>query len=543
MKMDSNHLFVTLPYEARHIAREDLNGVWSKRESAWRFPKSTIVMDEIAATFPKVKELVVWQDMYTKLSSGRKKLRDLKRTAPEQQQADKLRPYQRQDVAYLTAIPSAGIFNQPRTGKTPTTIEVIKARGTIKNIIICPASLQYNWKKEIEKWHSNASVYMYTGTPANRKQQLGDFKEHGTTHPAYLIASKDTIKRDVDMFDFEYDVCVIDEAHYLRNSDTKQSEAAYAVGYKAKHRYALTGTPTVKHPADVFGILKFLYPHKFTSYWAFVDRYFHVEDNGWGKVLGKPKAHRVEELQDLIDAMSTQRLRKDVMQWLPDKTRHQHFCHMESKQQKLYKSMLDDFFIKNGDMEVDAQNVLAQLTRLRQLCLDPALIGLDNIPSTKTEALLEAIEDGTYDEPIIIMSMFTSYLKLLKPEIQKMGKRVGMITGEMSNKEKDDTARAFQRGEIDVLLCNIISAGTGFTLDRGEVIIFTDKAWNPSDNEQAEDRITPTHVGNVHKHFIVSMVCEGTVDEKIDRLLSNKQSLTSIVNECKTIQDLKRWLA
>lgn len=543
MKMDSNHLFVTLPYEARHIAREELNGVWSKKESAWRFPKSTLAMDEIAEAFPKLNESVVWQDMYAKLSASRRKLRDIKRITPEQDSADKLRPYQRQDVAYLTSIPSAGIFNQPRTGKTPTTIEVIKARKTKANIIICPASLQYNWRKEIERWHSTAEVYMYIGTPRIREKQLDDFKERSKTAPSYLIISKDTTKRDLEKFDFDYDVCVVDEAHYLRNSATKQSEAVYALGYRAKHRYALTGTPTVKHPADVFGIAKFLYPHKFTSYWQFVERYFNVEDNGWGKVLGKPRPHRVAELQDLIDAMSTQRLRKDVMQWLPDKTRHTHLCNMESAQRKLYRDMLDDFFISNGDMEIDAQNVLAQLTRLRQLCLDPALLGLDNVPSAKTEALLEAIEDGTYDEPIIIMSMFTSYLKLIKSKLVEMGKRVASITGDMTATEKQQTAERFQRGEIDVLLCNIISAGTGFTLDRGEVIIFVDKAWNPSDNEQAEDRITPTQQDRLHKHFIVSMICEGTVDEKIDRLLSNKQSLTAIINECKTINDLKRWLA
>jgi SNF2 family DNA or RNA helicase len=248
----------------------------------------------------------------------------------------------------------------------------------------------------------------------------------------------------------------------------------------------------------------------------------------------------MDELQDLIDAMSTQRLRKDVMQWLPDKERHTHLCRMEPKQQKLYQSMLEDFFAKQGDLEIDTQNVLSQLMRLRQLCLDPSLLGF-NAPSAKTEAILEAIEDGTYDEPVIIMSMFTSYLNLLKPLIEKLGKRVGMITGEMSNKEKNDTAQAFQQGKLDVLLCNIISAGTGFTLDKGEVIIFTDKAWNPSDNEQAEDRITPTQQDRNHKHFIVSMVCENTIDERINRILERKESLTAFVNQCKTVADIKRF--
>lgn len=540
MKMDSNHIYITVPYSHRYTVRDELNGVWSAKHQAWRFPKSVHALNEITQKFPELKSIAAFDEVYTKLNNGREKLRELKQSG-KLAGGNTLRQYQREDVNYLTTIPHAGVFNQPRTGKTPTLIETVKTRGTIKNIVICPASLQHNWKAEIEKWHPDASVYLYAGTPKAREKELNAFIGHATK-PAWLVMSKDTAKRDVESLAFEHDVCIVDEAHYLRNSDTKQSQAAYTIGYNAKHRYALTGTPTVKHPADVFGILKFLYPHKFTSYWQFVERYFEVTDNGWGKELGQPKPHRVTELQDLIDAMSTQRLRKDVMQWLPDKQRHTHICHMDTKQEKLYKSMLDDFFAKQGDLEIDTQNVLSQLMRLRQLCLDPSLLGFD-APSSKTESLLEAIEDGTYDEPIIIMSMFTSYLNMLKPMIEKLGKRVRMITGEMSNADKEANARAFQRGEIDVLLCNIISAGTGFTLDRGEVIIFTDKAWNPSDNEQAEDRITPTQKDRNHKHFIVSMVCQNTVDEKIERLLDNKQSLTSIINENKTWSNLRKWLA
>lgn len=543
MKMDSNHIYINAPYHEQQRMK-NVGGVWSKKEMAWRFPKSTFALQELEQAFPKLGTLDAFKTIKEQLTDKRNKLKQLKeRTDTTSVANDALRPYQRQDANYLAKIPNAGIFNQPRTGKTPTAIETIKARQTKKNIIICPASLQYNWKSEINKWHPEASVYLYAGTPKQREQALNDFhaNEAGVR---YLIVSKDTAKRDLQSLTFSHDVCVVDEAHYLRNDDTAQTKAVYTIGYQAKHRYALTGTPTVKHPADVFGILKFLYPHKWTSKWQFYERYFEIDDNGFGKSVGKPIAHRTEELQDLIDAISTQRLRKDVMQWLPDKQRHTHVCHMDTKQSKAYQSMLEDFFVKHGDIEVDTQNVLAQLTRLRQITLDPYLLDLP-IASAKTDALIEAIEDNVYaqsGEPIVIMSMFTSYLNLLKPMIASLGKRVGMITGEMSNKDKNDTAQAFQQGHLDILLCNIISAGTGFTLDRGEVIIFTDKAWNPSDNEQAEDRITPTQKDRNHKHFIVSLVCEGTVDERIEQLLNRKESLTAIVNQCKTVDQFRLLL-
>lgn len=544
MKIDSNHIYISSRYEDKNVLKQ-LGGSWSVKHKAWRFPKSVYALREIAEALPHLAQVDAFATMQDTLEWSRINLADVKKTSPTQTKegANNLRPYQAQDVHYLTHIPNAGIFNQPRTGKTPTMIEVIKQRKTRKNIIICPASLIYNWKREIEQWHKGATIHLYAGTPKQRSEILLGFQNvtQNTFNPAYLLVSKDIAKRDVQHLTFPHHVCVVDEAHYLRNDDTVQTKAVYTIGYQAKHRYALTGTPTVKHSADIFGILKFLYPHKWTSKWQFYERYFEIEDNGFGKSLGAPLKHRTEELQDIIDAISTQRLRKDVMQWLPNKTRHAHICKMDTKQSKAYQSMLEDFFIKNGDKEVDAQNVLAQLTRLRQICLDPFLLDLP-IASAKTDALLEAIEDNTYaqnGEPIVVMSMFTSYLNLLKPMIEKLGKRVGMITGEMSNKEKNDNAQAFQQGHLDVLLCNIISAGTGFTLDRGEVIIFTDKAWNPSDNEQAEDRITPTQKDRNHKHFIVSFVCEGTVDEKIERLLDKKESLTSIINQCKTVADFR----
>jgi SNF2 family DNA or RNA helicase len=540
MKMDSNNVFITLPYDARHVAKEVLNGSWSAKHKAWRFPKSVLALDEIASKFPSIAHTDAFKEIYDKLKRGRMHLSTVKAYEPLPDPNSKLRPYQRQDVQYLTQIPSAGIFNQPRTGKTPTCIAAIKERGTVLNVVIVPASLLYNWKREIETWYPTASVFMAVGSPSNRLKEIESFKQQ--TDPAFLIVSKDTAKRQVDDLSFAIETLTVDEAHYLRNNDTKQSEAVYKIGSFAKHRYALTGTPTVKHPVDIYGILKFLYPHKFTSYWAFVDRYFDVTDNGFGKDIGDPKPHRVAELQDIIDAMSTQRLRKDVMQWLPDKTRHRHICRMGAKQNKMYQSMLEDFFAQDGDVEIDAQNVLAQLMRLRQICLDPQLLGA-TAPSAKTDAFIEALEDGVYDEPLVVMSMFTSYLQMLRPMIESLGKRVEMITGETPNHRRAHYVAEFQAGRIDILLCNIISAGTGLTLDRGEVIVFLDKAWNPSDNEQAEDRITPTTEERNHKQFIVSFVCENSIEERIEKLLENKQSLTAIVNECKTIKDLKRWLA
>jgi SNF2 family DNA or RNA helicase len=217
------------------------------------------------------------------------------------------------------------------------------------------------------------------------------------------------------------------------------------------------------------------------------------------------------------------------MEWLPEKERTTFYCQMDKKQKKAYDDMLKYFMVENTD--VDASGVLAQLTRLRQICLDPSLLGID-APSAKTESLVEWITESLpKGEGVVIMSMFTSYFHSLKKILESKKFRVGMIHGSMTSGQKIESANKFQNGQVDILLCNIISAGTGFTLDRADTIIFMDKAWNPAENEQAEDRITPTTMDNVHKHSIISFVCQNSVDQKINELLEHKKSLTDIINE------------
>jgi SNF2 family DNA or RNA helicase len=436
---------------------------------------------------------------------------------------ERLREYQNSDVDYLKELPCAGVFNEPRTGKTPTMISLIKHIKPNRTIIVTPASLVYNWQREFEKWYPKANVAVVAGDKAKRR---AIYNRHNRVPFSVLVVSKDTLKNDINDLQQKFDVVIVDEAHYLRNYKTAQSKAVFRL--KADRRYALTGTPTVKHAADIFGVLHFLYPTKFPSYWQFAERYFQVGENYMGhSEVGNARLNRVEELQSMTGVLSVSRKRKDIMQWLPDKQYTTFYCKMSDKQNNLYKDMLKYFVASDDKSELDASTVLAQLTRLRQLCLDPSLVGFD-CPSGKTEALVEYVSD--INEPVIIMSMFSSYLDKLENIFSKT-RKVAKITGIINSKEKQQIAEKFQRGEIDVLLCNIISAGTGFTLDRAETIIFTDKAWNPADNEQAEDRITPTTEHNVHKHHIVSFVCKETVDERINTLLEEKKSITDLINE------------
>jgi SNF2 family DNA or RNA helicase len=498
----------------------DLDGVWVKNKGH-KFPKNFWCMNELEKYFPQLKTNVGFQNTKDKLELSFATLITLK--TKEIVSNPKLRPYQNQDVFYLFNMPAAGVFNEPRTGKTPTTIELIRTLGAQKNIIICPASLIWNWKKEFEQWYPEHYTVVVNGSKKDRADTYEWFSL--STSKATLIISKDTFKQDRPSMEFE--VAVVDEAHFLRNHNSAQSKAI--CGIRAKRKYALTGTPTVKHAADIYGIMKFLYPSKFSSYWAFVGRYFHTYNNGFGQKLADVKRHRKTELQEMIGLMSVQRKRKDVMQWLPDKQWITIPIIMGKKQCGLYDQMSSDFFAMDDEQEhsIDAMTALTKLLRLRQLSLDPRLVGFD-VAGAKTDAILEYLEDNK--EPVVIMSMFTSYLKLIA-SLLPAKVDYGMITGETSTLVRQKSVEAFQKGKLNVIFCNIIAAGVGLTLDRAETIIFTDKAWNPADNEQAEDRITPVSKERNHKHSIITFESMASVDAHMNKLLYEKKSLTNLVNE------------
>lgn len=527
MKVAYTDDFIFISDEApveRPVLEYHFNAVYSKAKKHWRIPANLWAARELAKEYPDLLKDEKFLNYGKQLKVEVDRFLSNRKLAAMVDHHPVLRPYQVTDVAILSGLLSAGIFNEPRTGKTPTTITLIKTLMTHRNLIVAPASLIYNWEAEFKKWYPECEVMVFR-TDKKIPAPPTHFVMQGK--PAVVIVSKDLLKNKMSFFDdFTWDFVAVDEAHFLRNWKTKQSEAIY--GLEAIRRYALTGTPTVKHAADIYGIFKFLYPTKFPSYWQFVDRYFGIGKDYMGHQKENPKVkpHREKELKEMVGLWSVARKRKEVMQWLPEKQRITIPIEMSTKQKKMYNEMEEFFMTADGD--IDAQNILTQMIRLRQLLLDPRLLDQD-VKGAKTEAILEWLDDNR--EPVVIMSMFTSYLKLLKPEIEKLGLKVGEINGEMSNQEKQSNAVNFQKGQMDVLLCNVISAGTGFTLDRAETILFTDKAWNPAENDQAEDRITPTTVEKNHKHAIISFEVRGTMDEAINKILSQKRSLTDIINE------------
>jgi SNF2 family DNA or RNA helicase len=492
--------FVGTAAEARKMAAS-----WVGSKRLWKVPISKPVVDGL--NDPKLSQLKQELDNYNKLVYTIKNKNDTDGDP-------RLRPYQRIDVEFLTMRKNAAVFNEQRTGKTPTTLLAVNDRMN-KGVIVCPAGLKLNWSREAQVW-INRSATVISGTKKRRTRLYQTFRE---ADKGILILSYETLRADLAQFDFEFDVLIVDEAHRLRNYQTKQSGAVYDVAKLAKHVFALTGTPAVNHPADVFGILKLLRPKKYTSYWTFIERYFGYEQTRFGRDVLALKPHMVDEFTDVLDTISVQRKRNDVMKWIPPITYRQIPLELSDVQQRYYKQLVETY---RYDENV-VPNAVALLTRLRQVCLNTGLI-TEKDSSPKGDFVKEYIVDN--DESVIVFSSFTSFLKKLHSEIPGSV----LLTGEQTQAEKQAAVDKMQKGEAKVMLANVVAGGLGWTLDKVDTIIFTDKSFNPINNEQAQDRIVPTVDKEYGAKQIITLIMSDTLESNIEQLLSAKQDIIQYVN-------------
>jgi SWI/SNF-related matrix-associated actin-dependent regulator 1 of chromatin subfamily A len=509
-KIDGDFIY----FEATTKLAIKIGASYSKRYQSFRIPINLHTIKELMQ-YNNSAELLELHERITNYYNTLKAIKAKKDTTGN----EKLRPYQRVDVEFTRSRERVGVFNEQRTGKTPM---VLVADSEIqKRMIVCPSGLKLNWKREIERWLGDESVYVVGGTPTNRNKIYSNFK---TLKKANLILSYETLRNDINtLVGLDFDSLIVDESHRLRNYDTKQSKAVYMISEKANKVYALTGTPAVNNPSDVYGIFKLLKPSKYTSFWTFAERYFTIFKTPFSTEVGAIRKDRADEFQNLLDIYSVQRKRRDVMSWLPKVNERVIDLELTNPQKKLINEIVE-LQRYNGNV---IPNAIAQLMRIRQATLHPKLLEVD-ANSPKLDFIRDYVEDNP-DQKIIVFSMFTSFLK----EVQsKLTCEVVMLTGEQNQNEKQRSVDAIQYGTAKVMLTNIIAGGVGWTLDKADVIIFTDLSYNPMDNAQAKDRFIPTKTDVEYGgKEIIYLEMQNSVDKAIRNLLNKKVDIIKYVND------------
>ena len=402
-------------------------------------------------------------------------------------------------------------------GKTLQVISFLLVEHTGCSLIVCPASLVYNWKHELERFAPSLKADMVTGNVQQRKEVLDRWKEVDV-----LITSYDLLRRDITDYQELHFFCeVIDEAQYIKNHGTQAARAVKQV--QTGFRLALTGTPIENRLSELWSIFDYLMPGYLYSY-----QRFRTE-------LEQPIVQHKDEdaakrLQRLIRPFVLRRLKKEVLQDLPDKLEENLYADMDGEQQELYdahvrrmKLMLEEK--SDEEIRTDKIEILAELTRLRQLCCDPALL-YDNYKggSAKTELvrglIRNAVENG---HKVLLFSQFTTMLERLYRILEeKIASH--MLTGATPKEKRIEMVESFAHDEVPVFCISLKAGGTGLNLTAADVVIHFDPWWNSAVQNQATDRahrIGQKNVVNVYR-----ILAKGTIEEKIVELQERKLQLS-----------------
>lgn len=454
----------------------------------------------------------------------------------------RLRPYQEDDVKFLCRYPTAGCFNEQRTGKTPTALMCIKERGLENKriLIIATSSALYTWQKEYTDW-LNKPCIVVDGTPTQKRNAIQQWTHGLIISLGSLKATQTSDGYLKEILNQKPEMVILDEAHQIRNYKTCNAKAVFKLLH-IPYRLALTGTPAYGEPKDIYSILHFLYPDLYKTPYNFYTEYFipeqlHIYVSGSLRAITEYKTFRPDKekrLQTFLNEHCTQRKRKEVMQWLPKKDKQLITLPKTKEQTKYLKELKDTFETE----EVVTSGILDRLVRYRQICLAPELLNLKGT-SPKTEWILDFISENP-DTPLIIFSNFTQYLQNLFNVLKSKHIKEAMIVGAVPPKLRMQYQNDFQAGKFNVFLINIAAGKEALTLDRAEAIIFTDVYPPIGGIEQAEDRFVATTKDKANKpHTIYNLVMQDSFDETITDLLNQRKTETEVINNFKALINKK----
>ena len=405
-------------------------------------------------------------------------------------------------------------------GKTTSTIISALEAKSKKTLIICPASLKINWQREIENY-SNKSVFIAEG------------KNFSTEHD-FVIINYDIIKNfhdpkkkdDSQILRANFDLVVIDEAHYIKNSQAQRTKLINDIVKNVDRLWLLTGTPMTSRPIDYYNLLNLVDSPVAKNWMAYVIRYcegyqFKV---GARKVWNVMGASNLEELRDRTSNLVLRRLKEDVLD-LPDKIITPVYLRLKSKK---YEEVMGDYYNwyeKNPDESKSLTVQFTKLTQVRQVIADEKI--------SQTIELAENIIEQ--DKKVIIFCNFTNSLEKI---VEHFGKAAVRLDGSMSKPDRQNSVDRFQTDpKVKVFVGNIKAAGVGITLTAAEAVIMNDLSFLPSDHSQAEDRAY--RYGQKNNVLVYYPIFENTIEGIIyDILNKKKQVIATVMGDIKNDVDL-----
>ncbi|HZC36601.1 MAG TPA: DEAD/DEAH box helicase, partial [Chthoniobacterales bacterium] len=428
-----------------------------------------------------------------------------------------LRPYQKEGVYWLYFLHQnqlGGILaDEMGLGKT---LQVLAYLRTVSapSLVVCPASLLFNWRREAERFTPDLKVLSIDG--ADRSSRFRMIPEQDVVLTSYPL-----LRRDIEFYrPFHFGAIILDEATHIKNPDTQNAQAATAL--RGERRFVLTGTPVENSVRDLWSIMNFALPGYLGSREDFRERYELPINRG-------SEAER-QRLAKRLRPFMLRRLKKDVLQDLPEKLEQTAFCDLSDEQRELYAKLQAegrkklDLLAKEKGSNQARMTMLTTLLRLRQACCDLRLLGQEpEARSGKLDLLLELLEeaiDGGHR--VLVFSQFVTMLNLIRQELETLDAQYCYLDG--STQDRAAVVDRFQnQPDIPVFLISLKAGGVGLNLAAADTVFHFDPWWNPAVEDQATDRAH--RIGQRRVVTSYKLISRGTVEEKILTLQNKKREI------------------
>ncbi len=407
---------------------------------------------------------------------------------------------------------------------------LLKRNNKRASLVVSPSSLTLNWQNEAKKFAKELKTLVIRGTLTERKRQIEEIDQYDL-----VITSYDLLKRDIELYlqkDYTFRYIIADEAQYLKNSNTQNAKSIKKI--KADTRYALTGTPIENSLAELWSIFDFIMPGYLFTYKKFKTMYETP-------IVKEEDQETMQKLRMLIEPFVLRRNKKEVLTELPDKTITVLNNEMGEEQRNIYLSYLAQAKqelaeeIELNGYERSQIQILAALTRLRQICCHPSLfIEGYNEGSSKLEQCIEVIQDAvTSGHKILLFSGYTSMFEIMEKELKQRGIQYFKLTGSTKVDERIELVDEFnQNPAIKVFLISLKAGGTGLNLTGADMVIHYDPWWNLSTENQATDRAY--RIGQKNNVQVYKLITKNSIEEKIYELQQKKAELVDNMLSTKT---------
>lgn len=434
-----------------------------------------------------------------------------------------LRDYQSEGFKWMAQLDSWGagacLADDMGLGKTVQTIALLLyKRKEGPSLVIAPTSVVTNWKNEMERFAPTLhTTLINTLSSDDRKEAILKAKAGDVMLTTYGILSNE----QEDISTKEWNVICLDEAHTIKNRETKMAQAVYT--FNAKTRIALTGTPLQNHLGELWSLFNFINPGMLGTYDMFREKFIVPIENG--------QKERQKQLKRIILPFVLRRTKNEVVEELPDKTETVRYIELSKKEMSVYELIREEAKkMLESDNKV-SMNVLAEITKLRQAACAATLARPKlKLESSKIEQLMQLVDEIISGENhILIFSQFTSFLKLIKNEFDKRHVGYLYLDGGTPLKQRENLVEQFQNGESPIFIISLKAGGLGLNLTGANYVIHMDPWWNPAIEQQATDRAY--RIGQRQKVTVYHLISEHTIEEKILRLHKTKRDMADSLLE------------